>query len=358
MDSINLQTLALSLRAGAYFFAVFLLFLVWFRSPKKTLKYSFTFLNLCLAGYLFLYLAPNWLFAPFYLLNLLLPTALSLVVLSVFGDRLFLMLHGGAAFIIFAAGLVYILSDPPLHSARVIAFVANAALSIFALRNSWLNFKDDLNDRRKRWRLTLGFVVLAYVLGAAFLSLLLSWDSSVRETLRLAEGAVLLVAMFALNLLSINSAFSGSFFGMDSQKARAESDFAPPSSAEALKAGQSQDEEKILRFVDLEKSYLEAGLSLEELAKAVGLPQHRVRHVLNQRLGYENFNDFLNHYRVEHAARLFATPEGASAKIFAIAIQSGFSSLAPFNRAFKKRFGVPPSDYRSALKTGVGSLGR
>ena len=38
-------------------------------------------------------------------------------------------------------------------------------------------------------------------------------------------------------------------------------------------------------------------------------------------------------------------------KVYAIALESGFNSLAPFNRAFKEVYGVTPSEYRASPQT-------
>jgi len=333
---------------------IFLLLLIYSRSKRLRVKYAFSFLTLCLGGYLFLYLAPKWLAPSLYLLNLLLPTSLSLLVSSVFGDRLHRRFHALAAVLILAAGTVYLLSDPPLEGARTVAFLANASLSFFAFRNGWINFKDDLNEKRKRQRLMIAYALLSYVVLAALLSLILPWDSNFRDLLRLGEGVVLLFAMLAINLLSISAAFSGSLFGMDPPQKPHELSVAVPPPQAGPPPSQSADELKILQFMDQQKPYLEARLSLDTLAAAVGVPQHRLRNVLHNRLEYENFNDFINKYRVEQAAKLLSSPDGAVEKVFAIALQSGFSSLAPFNRAFKKHFGVTPSEYRSRVQTGTG----
>lgn len=357
MDMTAFQIWTLGMRASAYVMVIFLLLLIWIQSPKKNVKYAFLFVSICLAGYLFLYIAPRSIFSLLYVLNLLLPTSLSLLVCSVFGDRLHRKIHFSAVAIIISLGVIYVMSDPPRQFLRVLAFVANLGLCLFAFRNAFLNFKDDLNETRKRLRLNVGLAGVSYVVVAALLSLVLPWEDSSRDMLLLVEGAVLLVAMLGLNLISINSAFRGPAFVIELNAPPHQSSDNTPA-AQPADTVQSQDELKILQFMDSQKPYLEVRLTLESLAGAVGIPQHRVRNTLNRRLGHENFNDFVNRYRVEHAARLFATPGMENEKVFAIALQSGFSSLAPFNRAFKKRFGVPPSDYRSSIRTEAESVPR
>ena len=71
--------------------------------------------------------------------------------------------------------------------------------------------------------------------------------------------------------------------------------------------------------------------------------EYRVRKVINGRMGYRNFSQFLNHYRVAEAARRLVEPE---TRRLPIAIDVGYASLAPFNKAFKATYGVTPTEYR------------
>ena len=72
-----------------------------------------------------------------------------------------------------------------------------------------------------------------------------------------------------------------------------------------------------------------------------------LRTLINQELGYRNFNDFLHHYRLQEAsARLV----GEDLPILTIALECGYGSIGPFNRAFKQRMGMTPSEYRGAAR--------
>ena len=80
-------------------------------------------------------------------------------------------------------------------------------------------------------------------------------------------------------------------------------------------------------------------------------PVYLLRQVINQQLGYRNFNAFLNHFRLKLAAeKLKSEPRE---KVLAIALEVGFASLAPFNRAFKEQFGMTPSEYRQSGEKAV-----
>ena len=51
------------------------------------------------------------------------------------------------------------------------------------------------------------------------------------------------------------------------------------------------------------RAYAQEGLSLAQLAQQLGATPEQLREVINQTLGYRNFNDFLHHYRVDEAAQ-------------------------------------------------------
>ena len=96
-----------------------------------------------------------------------------------------------------------------------------------------------------------------------------------------------------------------------------------------------------------ERLYRREGLTLTALAQTLGLSEAALRTLINQERGYRNFNDFLHHYRLQEAsARLV----GEDLPILTIALECGYGSIGPFNRAFKQRMGMTPSEYRGAAR--------
>ncbi|MBB5516108.1 AraC-like DNA-binding protein [Rubricella aquisinus] len=91
----------------------------------------------------------------------------------------------------------------------------------------------------------------------------------------------------------------------------------------------------------------EPGLTISLLAERVDIPEHRLRRLINQGLGYRNFNAFLNDHRIAEAQRRLSDPARAREQIIQHAYALGYASLAPFNRAFRERLGTSPSAYRS-----------
>jgi AraC-like DNA-binding protein len=88
------------------------------------------------------------------------------------------------------------------------------------------------------------------------------------------------------------------------------------------------------------------GLAIGEVARRLDAPEHRVRRLINQRLGFRNFADFVNSYRIEAARRRLADPAEARTTVAAIAFDLGYGSLGPFNRAFRAATGSTPTEWR------------
>lgn len=91
------------------------------------------------------------------------------------------------------------------------------------------------------------------------------------------------------------------------------------------------------------------GLTIAELGREIGMPEHRLRALINQRLGFRNFPTFINSYRIKAAKAALADPGQARRTILEIAYDSGFASLGPFNKAFRDQTGESPSEYRARV---------
>ncbi len=97
------------------------------------------------------------------------------------------------------------------------------------------------------------------------------------------------------------------------------------------------------------QAYLTSSLKVEDLARRLGEPPYKISRAVTRVLGAANFNQYLNARRIAHARRLLT--EAPDDSILGVALDSGFASLGPFNRAFKAATGETPRDYR-ARRTG------
>lgn len=96
--------------------------------------------------------------------------------------------------------------------------------------------------------------------------------------------------------------------------------------------------------------YTQESLSIEQMAKELGLPTYRLRKLINGDLGFRNFSAFLNAYRIPAAQALLTAPDKQNSQISQIAFEVGFGSIPSFNRAFKEMTGVSPTRYRELYK--------
>lgn len=103
---------------------------------------------------------------------------------------------------------------------------------------------------------------------------------------------------------------------------------------------------RLRQAMEIEKAYREAGLAVADLAARLEIPEYRLRRLINHRLGQRNFSSFVNGYRLADARAALADPTQAEVPVVTIALDAGFQSLGPFNRAFKAETGMTPSDYR------------
>jgi len=105
--------------------------------------------------------------------------------------------------------------------------------------------------------------------------------------------------------------------------------------------------DKISKLIVDKKLYLESDFSLSKLSKLIGQSTQKTSSVINQ-YAKQNFNDFINYYRIQDAKILLVNTESEKFTISSIAFDSGFNSLSSFNSAFKKFEGKTPSMYRKS----------
>jgi len=122
-----------------------------------------------------------------------------------------------------------------------------------------------------------------------------------------------------------------------------------PAKSEAVPEPGAADQklvDALMRLMADERIYRHDNVTIGTLATRLSVPEYRLRRLINQRLGYRNFNVFLNEHRIEEAKAALADPGQVEVPVITIAMDAGFQSLGPFNRAFKATTGVTPSEYR------------
>ena len=95
-----------------------------------------------------------------------------------------------------------------------------------------------------------------------------------------------------------------------------------------------------------EGAYLDPDLKVSTLAARLYEKDYKVSRAIVAGLGQPNFNRFINEFRVKHAKMLLSDVSIKKRGILEIAMDSGFASLGPFNRAFKEATGQTPREFR------------
>ncbi len=103
----------------------------------------------------------------------------------------------------------------------------------------------------------------------------------------------------------------------------------------------------LLTYMVEEQPYLSPDLSLRSLAERIEIHPNQLSWLLNDRLG-KNFNQFINHYRVEHFKSLAVDEANSHISLIGLAYESGFNSKTVFNTYFKKEVEMTPKEWLKA----------
>jgi AraC-like DNA-binding protein len=252
--------------------------------------------------------------------------------------------HGVLWLIVVAAGVIEVLMLEPVSSpaAAPLGIALTAQTVLFAILGgiqAVATWRDDLVEPRRQLRLFVVGATAVYIIvnsGTGFLRIGLGSEAG--SLIQIVVLVLILVAV-AATLLRV-SGEAGLF--PEPAPATRPRDFAdriaaPPDPA--LVAA-------LERTMTADRAYRQEGLSIGQLAQRLRLPEYRLRQLINQGLGYRNFASFLNFYRIADAKAALVDPAQAEVPILTIALDAGFNSLGPFNRAFKAQTGMTPSEFR------------
>ena len=98
------------------------------------------------------------------------------------------------------------------------------------------------------------------------------------------------------------------------------------------------------------KPFLQDDLNIETLAELIEVPSYKLSSAINKNWKGSYF-DYINTHRVNEAKAILSDPDQNHLKILAVAIDSGFTNKATFNRVFKKYTQTTPSAFRKAQQT-------
>jgi AraC-like DNA-binding protein len=233
--------------------------------------------------------------------------------------------------------------------------LARTGLSVsFLLLGSWhvvSGRATDLVEGRRRVRVWYAVVTALYALFTIASEWL--WPGGLSSApLSLANAAALTALIFLFAVLGSVAATQARLAPGPAQARPTPSiDPQPAMAAADPDAGQLR---ALRRLLDHDKVFREPDLSIASLSQKLDIPEYRLRHLINRQLGHRNFSAFVNGYRLAEAEAALSDPAQAAVSILTIALDAGFGSIGPFNRAFKAHTGLTPSEYRRARLSGAG----
>jgi AraC-like DNA-binding protein len=107
---------------------------------------------------------------------------------------------------------------------------------------------------------------------------------------------------------------------------------------------------RLQEFMQTEYAWRDESLSITKLAAHLHAQEYLLRKAINGAMGHRNFAAFLNGYRLAEVKAALADAGQREVPIITIALDAGFGSLGPFNRAFREAEGMTPSEYRANHK--------
>lgn len=102
--------------------------------------------------------------------------------------------------------------------------------------------------------------------------------------------------------------------------------------------------DKLFSHLSAARPFLNPNLSLRSLASELDIHPNHLSWFLNNSIG-KNFNEFINHYRIETFKTIAKDPGNAHLTIEGLAYESGFNSKTVFNNYFKKETGLTPKQF-------------
>ncbi|WP_341892301.1 helix-turn-helix domain-containing protein [Variovorax sp. YR752] len=214
--------------------------------------------------------------------------------------------------------------------------------AVLAAQAAAQHWRADLVEQRRRLRLFIVVTGVSYTV-AMLAARLASPSGRLPPLLALVDVSAMLamIAVIAWQLLRLGP--SELFPLAAPAVAAAEPEPAAP-------AGPDPAEERLAQALERtmaqERAYRDEGLSVSTLAARLAVPEYRLRRLINQRLGHRNFNAFVNGYRLAEASSALADPQRRELPVLSIALEAGFQSIGPFNRAFKAATGLTPTEFR------------
>ncbi len=216
---------------------------------------------------------------------------------------------------------------------NVISEIVSIGFVLASLYVALKTRQGDLIESRLRFR-NIFIIITAVLIGLTLIVEATAFAQQSKIPLQILQRAsiLLLTAYFLLS----NFDFRSGFFFRETPKPK------PSASTDTVL------EDKLMKLLTEQWIYRKEGLTIKELAELMEVQEHRLRRLINGQLGFKNFNDFLNQYRVNEACEILTDASQNQKTILEIAYALGYQSIGPFNKAFKEQKNTTPTAFRKA----------
>ena len=285
--------------------------------------------------------ALGWAWPPIWALSVMGAGLFWAFVLELFEDRSTLTpAQFAPALLLLLLGLAGALAPPSIaRTFWLLHNVASGALIVHALFVVWNGWRGDLVEQRRRLRGPILAVCAAYAFAVIVVQ---TWELYFGSARSLSPVAAVALMCLGLLALAVFGRMESDLFGPSQPRAAK-----PVSDVPSLQGEDARLAAALDRLMKDDRLYRDEGLSVSSLALKLKLPEHRLRRLINQQLGHRNFNAFVNQWRLAEAKAALSDRAQAATPISTIALDTGFGSLGPFNRAFKADTGLTPTEYRA-----------
>jgi AraC-like DNA-binding protein len=237
----------------------------------------------------------------------------------------------------FFATIVIVVDQPvgpfPIGAAmRMISF----ALAIAGLWAAWRGRDGDLIEARRRLRAQLIWGVGGFVILTNAAEILINYD----------RGPDTLPTLIEIGIFWLTALLCGAMFSIRQTDLFAAAVMPPSLPDERNDPTADRLATRLTAHMMETRTYRDDGLTIAGLAAQLGEQEYKLRRLINGRLGHRNFAAFLNGYRLAEVKAALDDPAQREVPILTIALDAGFGSLGPFNRAFREAEACTPSDYR------------
>ena len=216
---------------------------------------------------------------------------------------------------------------------NVISEIVSIGFVLASLYVALKTRQGDLIESRLRFR-NIFIIITAVLIGLTLIVEATTFAEQSKIPLQILQRTSIL-ALTAYFLFS-NFDFRSGFFFSETPKPK------------TIVSQDSALEDKLMTLLSEKKVYRTEGLTIKELSDSMQVQEHRLRRLINGQLGFKNFNDFLNQYRVNEACEILTDTSQNQKTILEIAYALGYQSIGPFNKAFKEQKNTTPTAFRKS----------